>query len=188
MATLGGTGSPSRIHQVHPCKMAGPQRHSATLREPPRQNSKYHSYPLTLSPKKCAGLEICQLFFNKGNLSYREILPESPRHLSAVKLMILPQLLVILTTCVLLEGREHVCVFHRCVADTQKSISQIVDVINVYSVWKRKRLDHSVPLRHQTITDHLLWDRTCSQCSGNNDEQTHHGLAPICSKSSRKGT
>lgn len=102
--------------------------------------------------------------------------------------MILPRLLVILTTRVLLEGREHVCVFHRCVADAQKSSSQIVDVINIYSVWKRKRLDHAVPLRHQTLTDHLLCDRACSQCSGNNDEQTHHGLPPICSKSSRKGT
>lgn len=107
-----------------------------------------------------------QLFFNKGNLSYCEILCGSPRHSSAVKLTILPWLLVILTTHVLLEDREHVCVFHRCVTDTRKSISQIVDVINIYSVWKRKRLDHVVPLRHQTLTDHLLCDRACSQCSG----------------------
>lgn len=102
--------------------------------------------------------------------------------------MILPWLLVILTTCVLLEGREHVCVFHRCVTDTQKSILQIVDVVSIYSVWKRKGLARAVPLRHQTLTDHPLCDRAYSQCSGNNGEQTYHGLARICSKSSRKGT
>lgn len=74
------------------------------------------------------------------------------------------------------------------VADAQKIILQTVDMISIYSVWKRKRLDHAEPLRHQTLTDHLLCDRACSQCSENNDEQTHRGLPPVCSKSGRKGT
>ena len=75
-------------------KMLGPRRHSPFLNKAPKEGLQGFQISLLITDfitNKCAGLEICQLFFNGATCSSHEVLHRHLMHLSPRKQMILLQ-------------------------------------------------------------------------------------------------